>query len=275
MVMDSIDMRPDVSFVVPTYNSERTIAACLNSLVNQIGVMVEVIVVDNQSTDLTQEIVENYPVRLLITGPERSAQRNAGLREARSDIVVFIDSDMMCDLMLASQLMELFTGSRCCGIIPEVSFGKGYLASARALDRSVHVGNELVEAARAFTRSDLIALGGFDEHLSAGEDWELDDRVREANWSRVRTEAVIWHDEGRIRLLQLFRKKRYYSRFLVAYLNDAKHRRSGLVGRYRSSAVIESLLRSFWMLPGILVIKITEWLAYRIGSVSTNCGSRQ
>ena len=273
--MDSIRMRPDVSFVVPTYNSERTIAACINSLVNQIGAMVEVIVVDNQSTDLTQEIVRNSPVRLLITGPERSAQRNAGLRKARSDIVVFIDSDMMCDLMLASQLMEQFSGSRCCGVIPEVSFGKGYLASARALDRSVHVGNELVEAARAFSRSDLLALGGFDEYLSAGEDWELDDRVREAEWSRVRTEAVIWHDEGRIQLRQLFRKKRYYSRFLVSYLDNANHRRSNLIGRYRSSAVIGSLMRSFWLLPGILLIKVTEWLAYRIGSASVDQRSRQ
>jgi len=268
MVVDVSRGQPDVSFVVPTYNSERTIAACLNSLLNQIGAVVEVIVVDNASTDSTHQLVEQFPVRLLCTGPERSAQRNAGLHEARSDIVVFIDSDMMCELTLASQLRERFVPRFCCGVIPEVSFGKGYLAAARVLDRSVHVGNELVEAARAFSRADLVTLGGFDEKLSAGEDWDLDDRVREANWLRVRTDAVIWHDEGRIRTGELFRKKRYYARYLVLYLNRADHRRQGLVGRYSTKSVVSTLLRFFWLIPGIFVIKMTEWVAYLVGSKS-------
>lgn len=256
---------PDVSFVVPTRNSERTLAACLNSLARQEGAAVEVIVVDNESNDATREIADAYDVIFLIAGPERSAQRNAGLRRSTADVVVFIDSDMVCELGVARELKGAFGRRHACAVIPERSFGRGYLAAARALDRAAHEGNPSVEAARAFSRLGLLELGGFREDLSAGEDWELDDRIGQCNWLKFRLSSYIWHDEGRIRLHLLFRKKRYYSFFLRRYLATAPSRKKNLTGRYLSTRALGTLARSPWLWPGLVALKATEFLAFASG----------
>ncbi len=74
-----------VSFVVPTRNSARTIAACVMSLRKQSYADVEIVVVDNDSTDGTaQRAAAAGADRVVVAGPERCAQRNRGaLREQR------------------------------------------------------------------------------------------------------------------------------------------------------------------------------------------------
>lgn len=88
---------PFVSVIVPVYNSENTIEECLKALLNQTYPKenFDIIIVDNGSTDMTPEIVTNYPVTLLfereIQGPY--AARNKGLEAVEGEIVAFTDSD--------------------------------------------------------------------------------------------------------------------------------------------------------------------------------------
>ncbi len=78
-----------VSFVVPSYNSARTITACVLSLRNQTHPDVEIVVVDNHSTDDTVARATAAGADAVITaGPERCAQRNRGARDSRGAIVV-------------------------------------------------------------------------------------------------------------------------------------------------------------------------------------------
>ena len=67
-----------VSFVVPTRNTERTLAACLASVRAQDHPDVELVVVDNASTDGTAAIAREHADIFEAAGPERSAQRNRG-----------------------------------------------------------------------------------------------------------------------------------------------------------------------------------------------------
>lgn len=53
-------MKPDISVIIPNYNGERFLAEAINSALNQSGVAVEVIVVDDGSTDNNREILEGY-----------------------------------------------------------------------------------------------------------------------------------------------------------------------------------------------------------------------
>ena len=86
-----------ISVVIPCYNSEKTIEACLSSLVSQqVNIPYEIIVVDS-STDSTPKIVQDkFPTVKLIHREQQTypgAGRNIGVKEAQGQILAFIDSD--------------------------------------------------------------------------------------------------------------------------------------------------------------------------------------
>ena len=90
-----------VSVIIPTYNGSGCIEQCLNSVIAQEGAWktfdVEIIVVDDHSTDDTYDIIDKYPsIRLLRTRHHTSgpnAGKNIGLQTARGDYIAFIDQD--------------------------------------------------------------------------------------------------------------------------------------------------------------------------------------
>ena len=126
-----------VSLIVPTRNSARTLAACLESCNNQTHEDVEVIVVDNSSTDGTVEIAHELADLVLDQKPERSAQRNRGAAESTGDIVVFIDSDMVLEPTVVADFVEVFERRPEVGavIIPESTEGS---ARARSTVNRTH-----------------------------------------------------------------------------------------------------------------------------------------
>ena len=96
-------MSPKVSLIIPTKNNEKTIKKCLKSCKAQSYKNIEIIVIDNFSTDKTTQICKKFKeVKLEIFGPERNLQRPRGAEIATGDWLVFIDSDMN----LSPQLIE-------------------------------------------------------------------------------------------------------------------------------------------------------------------------
>jgi glycosyltransferase involved in cell wall biosynthesis len=87
-----------ISFVIPAYNEESYIRHCLDAIIKEIGGRdgYEIIVVDNNSTDRTCEIIsKEYPTVTLIHEPKRGANsaREAGFAASRGGLVAFLDSD--------------------------------------------------------------------------------------------------------------------------------------------------------------------------------------
>ena len=178
----------------------------------------EVIVVDNSSTDGTVEIAQALADLTFDQKPERSAQRNRGAAESTGDIVVFIDSDMVLEPTVVADFVEVFERRPEVGavIIPERSFGK---ASSRpaVCSRSLYVGDADVEAP-------CVPPGGVRRHrrlgrtLTAAEDWDLADRTKALGVIVDRIDSLIWH-EGRIQLHVTYSKKQYYGRWVAEYLS--------------------------------------------------------
>src|SRR4051794_16197453 len=85
-----------VSVIVPGHNSRKTIALCVEAALAQTHPDVEVIVVDDHSTDDTSAIAARYPVQVVRLDRNGGAgiARNHGMRTARGDILFFVDSDV-------------------------------------------------------------------------------------------------------------------------------------------------------------------------------------
>jgi glycosyltransferase involved in cell wall biosynthesis len=210
-----------VTVVVPTRNSAAHIGPCLESIRAQSYEPIELVVVDNHSTDGTEELARELADQVLLIGPERSAQRNEGARAGSGDYLLFIDSDMALERDVVAQCVEAVRAdpARTVVVIPEVSVGTGFWARCKALERSCYVGDETIEAARFFPAELFRELGGFDERLPAGpEDWDLHERARLAGASVARTPAFISHDEGALRLGRTVAKKFHYGGSMGEYM---------------------------------------------------------
>jgi len=89
------------SIVIPTYNAEKTITKCLNSVFKQNFSNFELIMVNDCSTDKTTEIINQYTLKhhnlkhiKLAKNSGPAAARNRGVRESQGEIIIFIDSDV-------------------------------------------------------------------------------------------------------------------------------------------------------------------------------------
>lgn len=276
-----------IAVVVPTRNAERTLHRCLTSVRAQVrpdgsAMPVTLVVVDNGSSDATVAVARSLAHAVTDTGPERSAQRNAGTRLARqvapsTEAVLFIDADMVLEPTVCAEALDAVDGCRSRGrsaavVIPETSFGEGFWARCRALERRIAEGDPRTEAARAFDVAVLDAVGGWAEDLTAGEDWDLTDRVVAAGAVTGRTTARVHHDEGRPTLRRIFAKKRYYGRWIGPYLA----RRSGATsvsGGWTRLGPLRVLRRPGMLLArphvgaGLVLLKTVDALGVAIGAL--------
>jgi glycosyltransferase involved in cell wall biosynthesis len=213
--------RIKVSVIVTTKNEARHIANCLESIKNQSpgDYDIEIIVVDNASTDNTKEIALRYTSNVFNWGPERSAQRNFGVRKAQGDYILYLDADMIPDKEVISscvhavsrdpQIVALY--------ITEVVMGTGYFSRVRRFERSFYDGTP-VDGVRFIRRADFLAVGGFDETFSGPEDWDLDNKLSGlGRFGLIRT--PIYHNEAAFNLYSYLHKKSYYAASFDSYIS--------------------------------------------------------
>ena len=206
-----------LSVVITTRNEADNIANCIRAF-DGVRDCVEIIVVDNASTDDTKRIAADLGAVVLDKGPERSAQRNLGWRTAKADWVIVLDADMILPKETIAGILEVVGGGENLAYwIPEVRTGTGLRTKARNFERSFYDGT-CIDALRLFHRSVLEATGGYDENLIAGpEDWELDIRVLATGAKCAVLEHHLIHNEKRLSLKRMLEKKAYYTKSMAAY----------------------------------------------------------
>ena len=99
-------MKPKVSVIIPTYNRAKFITEAIESVLSQNYPNMEVIVVDDGSTDNTKEVLEPFHDRIIYLYQQNSgpaSARNLGLKNAKGELIAFNDSD---DLWLPGSLSE-------------------------------------------------------------------------------------------------------------------------------------------------------------------------
>ncbi|HET8551452.1 MAG TPA: glycosyltransferase [Gammaproteobacteria bacterium] len=206
---------PLISLVIATFNRARLIREALDSVAASTiepASLVEVIVVDNNSTDDTAAVIaairdKGYPFPLkyvLETNQGTSHARNRGISEAHGKYVVFMDDDQRIDPAYLANVEAVFqeTGAACVG-------GPVYYYNAKDIPhwlapilkhkgqvnhgdspRTLEVnGPKLGGGNIAFERDALAAIGPYDvrlghhgDALGGSEDWEIQDRAIEQGY---------------------------------------------------------------------------------------------
>lgn len=99
---------PTVSVVVPTFNSERTLATCLRSVMEQETTeQIETIIADSESTDSTVKIAKSFGARVITTPRRLLGARIIGLLESSGQFVLLLDSDQILDNTAISRASQL------------------------------------------------------------------------------------------------------------------------------------------------------------------------
>jgi len=242
--------QPLVSAIITTKNSGRTLAICLQSLKEQDYPNLEIVVVDNASTDDTKEVAKGFTDLVFDKGPERSAQRNYAVEKAKGEYVAILDSDMKLSPQVISQCVAAIQQKGVVEVvIPEESFGEGFWAQCKKLERSFYIGVSWIEAARFFPRELFQKVGGYDTRLNGGEDWELSQRIgREGDLAHI--EAFIYHDEGKLSLRRTMAKKYYYAKDLKTYMK--KETSSGGGETVANQTSVLARYKLFFAQPGKL-----------------------
>lgn len=234
-----------VSITITTKNEEKNIENCLKSIVLQDYPDMEIIVVDNGSTDKTKELAQKYTELVFDKGPERSAQRNFGMLDHSSGTyVMFIDADMVLSPGLVTECVRMMqTGGYLALHIPEIVLGKNYFSRVRRFERSFYDGT-VIDGARFFQKEAFQKAGGFDINMSGPEDWDIDkkikkmgsigllktipgstttvwpmvDFIRQRGVDPVRFGKVIYHNESEFDLGKYLAKKGYYAASFENYI---------------------------------------------------------
>lgn len=211
-----------VSLIITSKNEANVMGNLLSSINRQTYKNIEIILVDNHSSDETLDITKRNPrVKIYTFGPERSAQRNLGAKKAHGKYLLFLDADMELTKGVVSTCVYMAAKKRVDGVvIPEQSVAVDFWGKVKAFERSFYnaKGDPITDAARFFSKQVFLKVGGYDETITGPEDWDLPDRIREKGFKIGRVTEKIYHHEQKISLVSLFKKKFYYGLNAHKYL---------------------------------------------------------
>jgi glycosyltransferase involved in cell wall biosynthesis len=261
---------PLVSAVIPTYNSSSTLEACLGSIRAQTYSNIEIVVVDNFSTDGTTDIARKYNSEILRVRASRSTARNHGARRARGRFLFFVDADMELTANVMEECVRKSTDRVAAVMIPEIRVGEGFWARCRALERLTYIGNPLIESARFLRRDVFEEAGGYDEKLEAGEDWDLHARVVDLGYEVQSVRALMRHHDDRVALRSLVLKRYRYGKTLLKYIRKHPTR-----ARLQLTPIRPDFVRNWRILAkdplhaaGMLAMKSVEYVVTAIAILS-------
>jgi len=180
---------PLVSAIIPVYNEAEVIADCLASLRSQTYQPIEIIVVDDGSTDRTPKILKKAKGIRLVRSKHRGpgAARNKGAIKAHGDILVFVDADMTFDRRFIDRLTAPIREGKAIG-----SFSKEEFVANRdnrwskcwSINRGWEAGRmhprnypDEQKVFRAIRKDKFLEVGGFNPKVGYTDDWTLSDKL--------------------------------------------------------------------------------------------------
>ena len=214
-----------VSIIIPTHNRAQLLSELLSSVLDQVHRPVEVVVIDDASTDRTQHVVECFArdvirdTEIVVTSSlvrKGGAQvaRNQGIRMAQGEALMFVDSD---DILAPSGLGDL---TACLEVKPyvQIAYGKVQVSGMNVTDGSTF-SRKVIGAGFGDSERDLIGyhwhtmgalyrrdcinrIGLWNEELRCSQDWEYQIRAKLFGDCSYFVDALVgyWRQHGEERI---------------------------------------------------------------------------
>ena len=265
-----------VSVVIPTFNEERVIKACTESLSKQTFKDLEVVIVDDGSTDNTTNIVNEHctvnPVFQLLKqnhkGPGEA--RNLGASKAVGEILVFVDADMTFDARFVEELVMPIINGKTKGTFSKNEFvsnwdnrwARCWNVQEGWSDQKRHPDDypDMQKVFRAILKSEFNRIGGFSEGGHYTDDY-LSEKLR---YEAIVVRGAKFYHENPDNLSEIFYQAKWVGK---------RSYKLGLIGilyaLFRSSlpvSIIVGLVKSITrFMPHFFVFKVVYDLGIFIG----------
>lgn len=225
-----------VSVIIPAYNCERYLGEAIESVLSQDHRPLELIVVNDGSTDNTETIAGRYGDRIIYIGQENrgpAAARNRGLQISRGEVIGFLDADdLWSENKLSLQLTRLAEDRSV-----EIVIGLSQPTKLQADKDGKAIFQKwldpycaLLLSAALFRRSVFEKVGLFDETLHYGEDTDWFMRAREMGISMaiIQEVSLFYRHHGFNMTLDSAKRNRFFIKALKKSL-DRRRRETGKV----------------------------------------------
>lgn len=254
-----------ISVIIPTYNEENVIGECLESLSKQKSVDFEIIVVDDGSTDKTLEVLHNFQLKRAASQAKTNFQilrqphlgpamaRNLGAKNAKGEILVFVDSDMTFDGNFLKMLTKPIVAGKLKGTWSILEFvsnwqnrwarywsiNQGWMKKRRHKKNS----SKQQKVFRAVLKKEFDRVGGFSKG-GYTDDYTLCQKL--GYEATLAPHAIFYHKNpdnlGEILIAAIWSAKRKY-KFGIVGIGVALTRSSlpisAIVGLYKSITILD------------------------------------
>jgi len=197
-----------ISIIIPTYNAERFMPNLLSSIFKSGVEDMEVIIVDDCSTDDSVKIAREYPVKIIQleinSGPAKA--RNIGVKAAKGDIIFFLDSDVIVMDGTIKEVKDYFENNpsaNCViGICTTEPLNKGFVPRYMAMFEYIHLIDTTDNKVSVFAprcgaiRKDFFEnIGGYSETYKGAdvEDFELARRINKIDSIILNRKMIVKH----------------------------------------------------------------------------------
>lgn len=215
-----------ISVVIPARNEEKNLPELLESLKKQnFRKKFEIIVVDGKSKDRTREIARSYNCKVIVQRKLGiSNARNLGWKNAKGNIIVFLEADHMVNKNFLKEIYKTFKDKKVKCARPVVKPVKNnWIQKALAVQIELATRRQKAwEFPTIFRKEVLKKVGGYDESINFAEDRELPQRVKKAGYKTILIKKAIVYAKPVDSLIKLFKQGRWYGRNIFSYFKKTK-----------------------------------------------------
>tara|TARA_Y100000310_G_scaffold345788_1_gene469948 strand:+ start:2302 stop:3414 length:1113 start_codon:yes stop_codon:yes gene_type:complete len=245
--MNSVQIsHPKISVIIPVYNGERTLRRCLDSVLAQTYPNYEIIVVNNNSTDTTKQLIleyqKNHSAVFYSFEPYRSrgAARNNGIKKATGEILAMIDSDCISnDCWLSQITAPLRSGDETIVMGGEIDpVDNFWTRRIHNFNRNYYISHSdgvyiiALDSKNFAVRRNVIIKYMFDREICNAEDFEFSIRITGKEKIRFLSEVCVnhFHKSSLLGWTKIVFNRGYWS-----YKIHLKHRKNNVYKRVFSS----------------------------------------
>ena len=268
--------KPLVSVIIGTKNSAKYLARALKSVVNQSYKNIEIVIVDNFSTDKSVEIAKKFTKKVLSGGPERSSQYNLAAKKSKGKYIYRIDADFFVEPDVVSQAVEKceLEGLDAIAVHNSSDGSLSFWARVRQMERDCYIDDDSIVAVRFFKKSYFTKVGGFDERMYAGEDYDLHNRLLEAGikWGRIKAKEL--HLGEVISIVDFAKKSFSYGRNSIFYVNRHANRAWKQMTPVRGAFIRhwKDLIKRPNLVVGLVIMNCVKYFFGGLGFVFARMG---